>query len=86
MDAKVYLALFHKTDTGGKLFMLSADEPFKYQYDGKIKTSGTGPKSGVEIRMKRKEEPQIAARKRRLNKSEISPLWNRDEECQVLEG
>ena len=33
--------------------------------------SGTGPKSGVEIRMKRKEEPQIAARKRRLSKSAI---------------
>jgi hypothetical protein len=32
-------------------------------------TSGTGPKSGLEIRMKRKEAPQIAARKRRMRTS-----------------
>ena len=32
-------------------------------------TSGTGPKAGAEMRMKRKEAPQIAARDRRMRTS-----------------
>jgi hypothetical protein len=40
--------------------------------------SGTGPKPGAEMRMNKKEAPQIAARKRRMKKSAIRTIMESD--------
>lgn len=60
-NSKAFLALFHQTGEEGELLTISKDDPFKYQYDGKIKTLRLVPLpegfSPVKVASGKKYEP-----------------------------